>query len=243
MRSLLRGQANNTLIATSRALIPVDSYKPYIQLLKANDRFRRNFIHPPFPASVANLKNTIVFEPLDTEREILWAKAYLSSYRVEINNFLRIVESYEKELQVCPECLRQDEYCRIEWDLLPFTACPFHKKVLLDKCPRCNKRLSWVRNRASVCRCGLDWRSAVATDASLSELKLSQHILKLFCRPVSEDSGINENNPIYGLEVSDLFRSLGFVADWYLFALTGRRLSTKIENDYVTKHMLMPLMP
>lgn len=133
--------------------------------------------------------------------------------------------------KICPECLQQNEYCRIIWDLLPFTACPFHKRILLDKCPQCNKRLSWVRNRVSVCRCGFDWRSAVATDASLSELKLSRQIVKLFCRPVSKDSVINENNPIYGLEVSDLFRSLSFVADWYLFALTGQRLSAKIENE------------
>lgn len=133
--------------------------------------------------------------------------------------------------KVCPGCLKQDEYCRIMWDLLPFTACPSHKAILIDKCPRCKKPLSWVRNRVSVCRCGFDWRGAVAAEADSSELKLSRQILKLFCQPAGEDTDVSEyGSPIYGLEAGDLFRALSFVAGWHLFTLTGRHLRTKVDN-------------
>ncbi len=133
--------------------------------------------------------------------------------------------------KVCPGCLKEDEYCRIVWDLSPFTACPSHKTILVDRCPRCNKRLSWVRNRVSVCRCGFDWRGADAVEADPSGLRLSRQILRLFYRAAGDDTEISEyDSPIYGLEADDLFRALGIVAGWHLFTLTGRHLRTKVDN-------------
>jgi hypothetical protein len=133
--------------------------------------------------------------------------------------------------KVCPGCLKEDEYCRIIWDLSPFTACPSHKTILIDRCPRCNKRLSWVRNRVSVCRCGFDWRGAEAGEADPSGLRLSRQILRLFYRAADDASDVSEyDSPVYGLEAGDLFRALEIVAGWHVFTLTGRHLRTRVDN-------------
>jgi hypothetical protein len=150
---------------------------------------------------------------------------------VVLNHYLPIESIRFGSPKVCPECLKQDDYCRIVWDLFPFTACPSHKTILIDKCPRCKKRLSWMRNRVSVCRCGCDWRVAMAVEAESSGLEVSRQILKLFCLPPDEVSTVYEiNNPLYALEMGDLFRALRFIADWYLLTRTGSRLKTNIEN-------------
>jgi TniQ len=41
--------------------------------------------------------------------------------------------------KVCPACLKQYGYCQYIWDLLPVTACPVHKAILIDKCTRCQR--------------------------------------------------------------------------------------------------------
>lgn len=42
--------------------------------------------------------------------------------------------------KLCPECLRQANYYRRFWDLLPVTACPEHEVLLIDSCQGCGGR-------------------------------------------------------------------------------------------------------
>src|SRR2546423_690370 len=49
--------------------------------------------------------------------------------------------------KICPACLKEDNYYRSVWDLLPYTACPTHRVILIDKCPNCDQRISWVRKK------------------------------------------------------------------------------------------------
>jgi hypothetical protein len=63
-----------------------------------------------------------------------------------------------KAPKVCSACLREESWCRKVWDVLPFTACPLHRLMLIDSCPHCYQVLSWARKSVSVCRCGYDWR-------------------------------------------------------------------------------------
>lgn len=51
----------------------------------------------------------------------------------------------------CPECMRIDPYHRFYWDYVPLTACPIHKKLLLDVCPNCHKQITWSRSTISKC--------------------------------------------------------------------------------------------
>lgn len=62
--------------------------------------------------------------------------------------------------KVCTACLLAKPYYRRVWDLLPFTVCPFHETLLLDRCPRCSRALGWNRKAVARCLCRYDLREA-----------------------------------------------------------------------------------
>lgn len=54
----------------------------------------------------------------------------------------------------CPECLLADGYWHFEWELIFYTACSLHRRVLVDQCLKCKKPLAWTRSRFLQCNCG-----------------------------------------------------------------------------------------
>lgn len=133
--------------------------------------------------------------------------------------------------KVCPVCLAQESYCRGVWDLLPLTACLAHESVMMSVCPECGSRISWARERISVCRCGFDWRESVQMKASHQELEVSRLILAL-CGPPAE-KGITierDNNPLQGLALEDICQALSLFANSYLFFKDGRRIRVGTNN-------------
>lgn len=66
--------------------------------------------------------------------------------------------------RVCVQCLQEDGYCRSAWDFALMTACPSHACSLLERCPMCDKDLSWDRPRLDTCQCGWTWRDRGNSD-------------------------------------------------------------------------------
>lgn len=60
--------------------------------------------------------------------------------------------------RVCPQCLTQDGFCRVEWDFSLVVACPHHSCHLADRCAMCGSALDWNRPGLMACRCGIDIR-------------------------------------------------------------------------------------
>lgn len=60
--------------------------------------------------------------------------------------------------RVCPQCLSQDGFCRVEWDFVLVVACPRHGCLLADRCPVCNKAVDWNRPSLTACQCYSDLR-------------------------------------------------------------------------------------
>lgn len=56
--------------------------------------------------------------------------------------------------RVCPDCLQEQDICRIEWDFSFVTACPRHERLLIDRCPGCLSSISWQRPAVNICGCG-----------------------------------------------------------------------------------------
>jgi hypothetical protein len=56
--------------------------------------------------------------------------------------------------QVCPACIREHGFARMEWDLMPYTACHLHGIVLQDDCTACRNALAPDRPALEVCKCG-----------------------------------------------------------------------------------------
>jgi hypothetical protein len=56
--------------------------------------------------------------------------------------------------QVCPLCLAQKAYCRLEWEVKSIQACPTHRVTLVNACPSCGQPLRWHRSELTHCFCG-----------------------------------------------------------------------------------------
>ena len=59
--------------------------------------------------------------------------------------------------RICPDCLLESPYCRRVWEFSATTVCPNHRRLLIDECPKCNRRISWSRKNVTVCSCKFDW--------------------------------------------------------------------------------------
>ena len=80
---------------------------------------------------------------------------------------------------LCPQCLTEKSYQRKIWDLLPLTACPLHKCLLLDCCPDCGKPIAYRRDLVCFCPCGYDFRNTSTTLLPDEEIRLARRIYEL----------------------------------------------------------------
>lgn len=114
--------------------------------------------------------------------------------------------------KVCTACLREAGYVRRLWALAPLTACPIHRQLLLDRCPKCGKRLTATRKRVSVCGCGLDWGTLAGESVDESELYVSRHIHRLCGVFAGEEAGALKPSPLLSLDLEHFLSALLFVA-------------------------------
>lgn len=54
----------------------------------------------------------------------------------------------------CPQCLAENGYWKVEWELNFYDVCHHHKVWLVDQCSSCGNKLNWHRNQLSRCSCG-----------------------------------------------------------------------------------------
>jgi hypothetical protein len=115
--------------------------------------------------------------------------------------------------KVCPSCLAESNYIRCVWDLAPVTACPIHTCMLLDKCQRCERLITWNRNKVSICRCNFDWRESATHPLQEQELALIRQVFKL-CGFYSGQAEISQltNNPLLSLKLDQLLSAVFFVS-------------------------------
>lgn len=95
----------------------------------------------------------------------------------EEDSFDYTIYTYGRKL--CPSCLKEALYCRKIWDWKIVKACPLHQCLLLEKCLGCQKSIRWSRPGVTRCRCGFDFRDALASPANLSQANLSVYLYGL----------------------------------------------------------------
>lgn len=113
--------------------------------------------------------------------------------------------------KLCPVCLSENNYCRRIWEISPVTACPVHKCLLIQNCPKCGRFVSWSRPKINFCQCEFDFRKSEIVSLSPEELRLSEFIHQKFGLPCS----FRENffkYPLNTLPLRDLLTLLFFTA-------------------------------
>jgi len=114
--------------------------------------------------------------------------------------------------KVCPQCLRESNYCRKQWDFSAVTSCPVHRMMLLEDCHVCGKRLQWSRARVSLCPCGADWREKHMARLNKSETVVSQLIYERLGLWSSKPHNSTEN-PLFNWDLNSSINALSQIAN------------------------------
>lgn len=136
----------------------------------------------------------------------------------------------QRHPKVCPKCLREAVYIRRIWEFALVTVCPIHSCLLIDECPNCGKRISWLRNSVAACPCKYDWREFIPPTIENSESNITRQI-HLLCRLTVEGANTQSNdsfetNLLYRVDLQYLVAALLFIASQFTRAdyKRGRRL-------------------
>jgi hypothetical protein len=124
--------------------------------------------------------------------------------------------------KVCPSCLREHGYVRRVWELTTATTCPLHQCLLIDECPNCHNRLSFMRSRISVCKCEYDWRDCSSVPVGETEMELTRRVHSL-CKLPGGFNTPEYDDRLGALQLKDLLSVVSLVTSQYYLVLYQQR--------------------
>jgi len=87
---------------------------------------------------------------------------------------------------ICPDCINELGYVTAWWGLKYAIACPAHHRMLLQSCPGCSKRISYLRRGLLRCSCGASLKNESQEKPSIELswlMSLLQHKVEVNERP------------------------------------------------------------
>jgi len=72
--------------------------------------------------------------------------------------------------KICPVCISEEPYHRIEWEMSLVVSCPKHGCLLIDECQACGKPLNVLKIDLYTCQCGFQYEKSklLCKDGALS---------------------------------------------------------------------------
>jgi hypothetical protein len=74
--------------------------------------------------------------------------------------------------RTCPDCVAERGFIEAHWHIDLMVACPVHERAPVWYCPKCKKRLNWMRPGLLTCKCGAPFQLPSNSVFSPAELKL-----------------------------------------------------------------------
>lgn len=116
---------------------------------------------------------------------------------------------FSKYPKVCPTCLEQYKYAKVNWLLTSFLSCPEHNTLLVDTHPKANKRLSWYRDNLYSFDSDLGFITSKIEDESVLN-QLSHVLTDKFIN--SNESKYCQNPLLEKTSIPDFTELLNFIA-------------------------------
>ncbi len=116
--------------------------------------------------------------------------------------------------RICPACLREHGYVRRVWELTLVTACPLHKCLLVDECPRCHRSIPFLRPRLNFCRSGHNLRNIKTPSVKEDEMELTRRV-HVLCNLERTWEAPGHNGPLSALELRDLIEIISLITSQY----------------------------
>jgi len=116
---------------------------------------------------------------------------------------------------ICPECVKEDGYCRQLWEIRFYTVCHRHCRLMLTHCPACWKLLSVHRGKLLECnRCGTDLGKHASKHRQIKEinLMLSYVIATALSGKKHRITGSGPINLLFKLDLASGFKTLRMMA-------------------------------
>lgn len=135
-----------------------------------------------------------------------------------------------KNAKICPLCIKEDGYIDIFWDLKYSIGCPKHRRLLVTKCPGCNKPLSYQREGLLTCLCGSDLSKAKGEMIKNSDLLYFLYFLrkKLYSHTLNSNEFLMSGLPIKHLENSSFNSILSIIKR---LSSVSKSAKSKINNS------------
>jgi len=70
----------------------------------------------------------------------------------------------------CPLCLQENNYPRVHWQFSLLNVCDKHNTILIEKCPKCNKKIKNNTIINGVCNCGMELKKIAPTYVENQEI-------------------------------------------------------------------------
>lgn len=133
--------------------------------------------------------------------------------------FLRL-----KKPMLCPQCVQDQGFIDVFWDLYYAIACPIHKCQLLSVCPVCKQRLNWLRPGLLLCKCG-----ANLADNNLKPVEIAVvELMAILKAKLHSNSIVNLPNtmkyPLKEMESTPLFSFVWMLAQLSKFSFLHQGL-------------------
>lgn len=94
-----------------------------------------------------------------------------------------------RKRRVCPLCLADAAYHRVDWDVSLITVCSIHAVRLICECPACKRKLNWLTRAPEYCRCGQRLDRAPAEPVPAEELSGVVALSRLIRTPPEQLAG------------------------------------------------------
>lgn len=100
-------------------------------------------------------------------------------YQAGAGTFLRRCIIHSRGTKFCPMCVSESCYARRNWDLALITTCVRHSRLLLDRCPQCGMRISWLWIHRRSCLCGSNFLAMPSILVPPEHLAITSRIERL----------------------------------------------------------------
>lgn len=110
--------------------------------------------------------------------------------------------------RVCPGCLSRRRVAHAAWNVAHYVGCAEHGRYLVDRCPRCARKLGMHRMNVATCACGFDLAGAESRRMPPAETEVAGLIL------AACSGGLGRESPPScpaDLELPDLLRMILWV--------------------------------
>lgn len=251
-----RPKADENLMGYLLRLADLNGYERLHWILRLAG-FRSHFLHKncPIPFVSEESLHRLAFVTRSNVKELV-ALTYSSPRRGGLG--LRLFNGSPihqfvlrtKTPRLCPECFHDSAYCRRVWDIALVTVCLRHKRLLIDECPGCRRRITWLRSQVSACHCGYDWRQSPPLPVAEPELVLTRH-LHYLCKvkdETAETALVNHKAPAFKLTLKDFVTAIIFIVRQYQKTLLRRSRvlaghSTELHQLFVKAYATLTEWP